>query len=102
MSRFARFYLLTNRIEDHRPVRVQAPVIESPALPSKTGELQMTFSEYTLENTPINARPQCPKCAALMFLARITLDKPGFDLRTFECPRCHHVEAAVVKFDQAA
>jgi hypothetical protein len=37
-----------------------------------------------------------------MFLARITLDKPGFDLRTFECPRCHHVEAAVVKFDQAA
>jgi hypothetical protein len=41
----------------------------------------MTFSEYTLENTPINARPQCPKCTALMYLARITPDKPGFDLR---------------------
>ena len=24
----------------------------------------MTFSEYTLENTPINARPDCPQCAA--------------------------------------
>jgi hypothetical protein len=42
-----------------------------------------------------------PKCAAL-YLARITLDKPGFDLRTFECPRCQYVEAAVVEFDQAA
>jgi hypothetical protein len=84
VSRFARFYLLTNRIEDHRPVRVQAPVIESPALPSKTGELQMTFSEYTLENTPINARPDCPQCATQMYLARIELDeKPGHDLRTF-------------------
>jgi hypothetical protein len=34
-----------------------------------------------------------------MYLARITLDKPGLDLRTFECPRCRHVETAVVKFE---
>ena len=24
----------------------------------------MTFTEYTLENTPINARPDCPQCTA--------------------------------------
>jgi hypothetical protein len=59
----------------------------------------MTFSEYTLENTPINVRPECPECTAQMYLARIELEKPGFDLRTFECPRCQHVETVVVNFE---
>jgi hypothetical protein len=58
----------------------------------------MTFSEYTLENTPISARPACPECSAQMYLSRIELKQPGFDLRTFECPRCQHVETAVVQF----
>ena len=58
----------------------------------------MRFSEYTHENAPITARPECPKCAALMYLARIEPEKPGFDLRTFECPRCQHVESVVVEF----
>ena len=56
----------------------------------------MTFSEYTRENTPISARPECPMCATQMYLARIESEKPGHDLRTFECPRCQHVERAVV------
>jgi hypothetical protein len=61
----------------------------------------MTFSEYTLENTPITARLNCPKCTThttQMYLARIEPAKPGFDLRTFECPRCQHVETAVAQF----
>jgi DNA polymerase III alpha subunit (gram-positive type) len=58
----------------------------------------MTFSEYTLENTPMTARPDCPKCTAQMYLARIQPEKPGFDLRTFDCPRCQHVESTVVQF----
>ena len=58
----------------------------------------MTFYEYALENTPINERPECPTCWAQMYLARIEPEKPGHDLRTFECPRCRHVETAVVKF----
>jgi hypothetical protein len=58
----------------------------------------MTFSEYTLENTPIHGRPECPKCTTPMYLARIKLDRHGFDLRTFECPRCQHVETALVQF----
>ncbi len=57
----------------------------------------MTISEYTLENTPINARPACPQCTAQMYLARSELQKPDFDRRTFECPRCQHVETAVVQ-----
>ena len=58
----------------------------------------MTFSEYTLENTPINVRSECPRCSAQMYLARIEPEKPGYDLRTFECPMCQHVESAVVQF----
>jgi hypothetical protein len=65
----------------------------------------MTFAEYTLENAPINARPQCPECKTQktqMYLARITPDEPGFDLRTFECPRCRHVETVVVEYKKTA
>ena len=58
----------------------------------------MTFSEYTLQNTPINVRSECPRCSAFMYLAYIEPEKPGFDLRTFECPRCQHAEAVVVQF----
>ena len=57
----------------------------------------MTFSEYTRENTPISARPECPMCAAQMYLARIEPEKPGHDLRTFECRECEHVERVLVE-----
>lgn len=56
----------------------------------------MSFSDYTLEGAPIHARPECSKCSALMYLALIEPEKSGFDLRTFECPRCQHVETVVV------
>jgi hypothetical protein len=58
----------------------------------------MTFSEYTPGNTPMNARPECPECTAQMYLARTELEKPGFDLRSFESPRCQHVETAIAQF----
>jgi Zn ribbon nucleic-acid-binding protein len=57
----------------------------------------MTFSEYTLDNTPIIEGPECPECSALAYLALIEPEKPGFDRRAFECPRCQHVETVVVK-----
>jgi DNA polymerase III alpha subunit (gram-positive type) len=57
----------------------------------------MTFSEYTLETTPMVEGPACPECLVLMYLVLIEAEKPGFDLRTFECPRCQHVETVVVE-----
>jgi len=33
-----------------------------------------------------------------MYLARSEPEKPGFEARTFECPRCQHTETAVVQF----
>jgi hypothetical protein len=32
-----------------------------------------------------------------MYLARIEPDEPGFDFRTFECPKCKHSESVVVR-----
>ena len=58
----------------------------------------MTFLGFRLENTPINEREDRPECSALMYLAIIEPEKPGFDLRTFECPRCQHVETIVAEF----
>ncbi len=59
-------------------------------------ETQMTSFKYTLEGAPFNERP-CPNCRALMDLAIIQPGRPGFDLRTFECPKCQHVETVVAE-----
>jgi hypothetical protein len=39
--------------------------------------------------------PQCPKCRALMSLRIIEPESPGFDSRTFECPKCYDAETVV-------
>jgi hypothetical protein len=31
--------------------------------------------------------PRCPKCGAMMSLRIIEPERPGFDSRTFECPK---------------
>jgi transposase-like protein len=43
-------------------------------------------------------RPVCPRCKALMWIARIEPDEPGHDRRTFECPECDHTIIEVVKY----
>jgi hypothetical protein len=99
VSRFAQFHMGTNRIEGTSPTATRRGVVaESSGTLLQTGKSKMTFTEYTLDNTPINARPDCPQCTAQMDLARIEPEKPGHDLRTFECPRCHHLETAVARF----
>ena len=42
-------------------------------------------------------RPRCPKCQGRMMLARIGPGPNGSDLRTFECPKCEHVEKRLVE-----
>ena len=57
----------------------------------------MTFTEYTLENAPISARPQCPKCTALMYLARISGRARGISV--LSNVRVSTRRTAVVKFE---
>jgi hypothetical protein len=42
--------------------------------------------------------PSCPECNTRMSLIRIEPDKPGVDLRVFECRMCSNVEQFIVEF----
>jgi len=45
------------------------------------------------------ARLHCPKCHARMTLARISPGPSGFELRTFDCSSCDHVEKIAIASD---
>jgi hypothetical protein len=42
-------------------------------------------------------RPRCPKCQVRMMLARIEPGPGHSDVRTFECPKCEHVQRVLVE-----
>jgi hypothetical protein len=42
-------------------------------------------------------RPRCPRCQGRMMLARIEPGPVHSDLRTFECPKCEHVQRMLVE-----
>ena len=42
---------------------------------------------------------RCPKCRTRMVLARIAPGPAGFELRTFDCSTCNHVEKIVIASD---
>lgn len=41
----------------------------------------------------------CPKCQGAMTLVRIKPGRLNFDLRTFECVNCNHVEKTLAAAD---
>jgi hypothetical protein len=43
--------------------------------------------------------PRCPKCTNRMMLARIAPGSRGFDVRTFECANCEHIQIVTVATD---
>lgn len=59
-------------------------------------------SELARGVAQLTEHPSCPKCGIQMRLSRIEPDKPGHDLRNYECPACHHGESMVVKYRRAA
>ena len=44
-------------------------------------------------------RLRCPKCRTRMMLARISPGPTGFEVRTFDCSKCGHVEKIVIALD---
>ena len=44
---------------------------------------------------------RCPKCRTRMMLARISPGPTGFELRIFDCAKCHHVEKIAIASDPA-
>jgi uncharacterized Zn finger protein len=58
----------------------------------------MTALQSSSDFTSI-PRPTCPNCQSEMMLSRILPSRAAFDLRTFECGECAHVEKVVVEAD---
>jgi hypothetical protein len=50
----------------------------------------MDKSQITLKD------PQCPECSCIMLLG-IEPGKPGYEARTFECPRFLYVDNSLVE-----
>jgi hypothetical protein len=46
-------------------------------------------------------RPFCVDCGALMILSCLEPDKPGFDLRTYNCLMCAATQSIVVAISPA-
>ena len=57
-------------------------------------------SQTPTQKTLSIPRPRCPECKSPeMWLARIEpADLPGYDRRTFECPRCQCSKVEIVKY----
>jgi hypothetical protein len=45
--------------------------------------------------------PPCQKCGETMALRIIEPERPGFDSRTFECPKCFVTETLVVSISRS-
>jgi transposase len=43
--------------------------------------------------------PICPRCRTKTTLARVILDKPGFETRTFKCPDCGFEISELAKYE---
>ena len=42
-------------------------------------------------------RPKCSKCGTPTLLFGIGPQPPGYELVSFDCPRCRHIEVRVAK-----
>jgi hypothetical protein len=45
--------------------------------------------------------PRCSKCGETMSLRIIEPERPGFDLKTFECPKCYDTKTLVAPITSA-
>jgi len=58
--------------------------------------LMTTYQPATLHSDSI-ARPACEECGTKVRLFGIEPERPGFELWSFECPKCHHILVQVGK-----
>jgi hypothetical protein len=66
-------------------------------LPPTEGMHHMPLAYSTEPSLLPIERPRCPMCQGRMMLARIEPGPAHSDLRTFECPKCEHVEKRLVE-----
>ncbi len=59
-----------------------------------TGPNMILYHPTTPDSDSIE-RPNCCTCGTATILFGIETERPGYELRTFVCPRCDHIETAV-------
>jgi hypothetical protein len=42
-------------------------------------------------------RPDCAECGTVTWLFGIEAECPGYELQSFECPNCNHIQVAIGK-----
>ena len=58
--------------------------------------MRLVFAPTTSHSGSIE-RPSCSECGASTALVGIEAERPGYDLHTFECPKCENFETAIGK-----
>jgi hypothetical protein len=56
----------------------------------------VTYQPATAHSDSIS-RPTCSQCGAWTRLFGIEPERPGFELHSFECSKCHHIETRIGK-----
>ena len=57
----------------------------------------MTTYQPATPHSDSVVRPNCPKCRTRMLLFGIEPQRPGYELLSFDCPKCQHIETRVGK-----
>jgi len=57
----------------------------------------MTIFQPATPHSNSIKRPDCTECGTPTLLFGIEPERPGYELITFECPKCKHIETAVGK-----
>jgi len=55
--------------------------------------VRLVFAPATSHSDSI-ARPSCSECGTATVLVGIEAERPGYDLHTFQCPKCEHFETS--------
>ena len=60
------------------------------------GAMKAIFAPATPYSDSID-RPRCSECGTATVLVGIEPERPGYELHTFQCPKCENFELAVEK-----
>ena len=61
----------------------------------------MTTYRPTTPHSNSISRLNCSKCGTATLLFGIEPEKPGHELRSFDCPKCNHIETVIGKSEAA-
>ena len=78
------------------PVTASHPVTESVVLPPQVRDYIMPSLAVLFDPSRVAIQPHpCPRCLGPMVLTQIKPSRIGYEVRTFQGIKCHHVDKVV-------